>query len=149
MAGAIPADVTITCPRCKTLRTFSDISGGGILYLCTGCEWQFNLTAIAPTGTTNAGRTAGQNTLPVASGGASFTSGMTILVGTGTTAEVVQATATGSATSVPVAGQWAGETRDGFAKDHISGTTFGQLGVVPATGGVGQEAVPANPGWGF
>jgi hypothetical protein len=149
MAGAIPADVTITCPRCKTLRVFTDISGGGVQYLCTGCEWTFNLTAISPTGTTNASRAPGTNTIPVASGGASFTSGMTILMDTGVNAEVVQATATGSATSVPIGGQWAGETRDGFAKNHNSGVTFGQLGVVPAFGGAGQDAVPGNPGWGF
>lgn len=148
MPGVIPADVTITCPRCKTLRSFVDISGG-VLYLCSGCEWQFTLSTIAPTGVTNASRAPGTATIPVASGGASFTSGMTILIDTGVNAEVVQATATGSATSIPIGGQWAGEVRDGFAKNHNSGVAFGQLAVTPTYGGVGQEAVPANPGWGF
>jgi len=146
---AIPADVTITCPRCKTLRTFLDISEGGVKYICAGCEWTFTLSTIAPTGTTNASRAAGQATLPVASGGASFTNGMTLLVDTGVNAEVVQVNGSPTGTSVPVAGQWSGETRDGLAKTHNSGITFGQLAVSPTFGGVGQEAVPANPGWGF
>jgi rubredoxin len=146
--AAIPADVTLTCPRCKQLRTFIDVNGA-TQYRCSGCEWLFNLTTIAPTGTTNASRAPGTNTLPVASGGASFTNNMTLLVDTSTNAEVVQVNGTSTATSIPVAGQWTGETRDGLAKNHASGITFGQLALVPVAGGVGQQAVPANPGWGF
>lgn len=146
--AAIPADVTITCPRCKALRTFIDVNGA-TQYRCSGCEWLFTLTTIAPTGTTNAARAPGTATLPVASGGASFTNGMSLLVDNGTSAEVVQVNGVPTGTSVPVAGQWTGETRDGLAKNHNSGITFGQLALTPAAGGVGQEAVPANPGWGF
>jgi hypothetical protein len=85
----------------------------------------------------------------VASGGASFTNGMTLLVDVGVLAEVVQVNGSPTGTSIPIAGQWAGETRDGFAKGHASGIAFGQLALAPTTGGVGQEAVPANPSWGF
>jgi hypothetical protein len=146
--AAIPSDVTITCPRCKVLRTFIDINGA-TLYRCAGCEWQFTLTTVAPTGTTNASRAPGTATLPVASGGASFTNGMTLLVDTGTSAEVVQVNGTPTGTSVPVAGQWTGETRDGLAKNHNSGATFGQLSLTPTLGSVGETGVPANPSWGF
>jgi hypothetical protein len=128
---------------------FVDISEGGVLYRCAGCEWPMTLTAIAPTGTSNAARAPGTTTISVASGGASFTNGMTLLYDTGVNAEVVQVNGVPTGTSIPIAGQWAGETRDGFAKNHGSAVTFGQLGVIPTYGSVGQDAIPANPGWGF
>jgi hypothetical protein len=146
---AIPADVTITCPRCKVLRTFLDVSEGGVQYRCAGCEWTFTLTTTAPTGTSTAAVSKGGTTITVASGGASFTNGMTLLYDTGVNAEVVLVNGAATGTSIPIAGQWTGETRDGWAKAHGSGATFGQLAVSSTFAGAGQEAVPANPGWGF
>ena len=146
---AIPAGVFITCPRCKVPRPFLDVSEGSVQYRCAGCEWTFTLTTTAPTGTANAARAQGSNTISVASGGASFTNGMTLLYDTGVNAEVVQVNGVPTGTSIPIAGQFSGETRDGFAKGHGAAPTFGQLAVSSTFGGVGQEAVPANPSWGF
>ncbi len=139
MAAGVPQAISLTCPRCKISRRFSNVDGG-TLFRCTGCEWYWTLGTQAPTGTTNASRSIGAATIPVASGGASFTSGMLILIDTGTAAEVVTATSTGSATSIPVTA---------FIKAHNSGVAVGQLLVSSTYSGVGQDAVPANPGWGF
>jgi hypothetical protein len=139
MAVAVPAAYQLNCPRCKTLRAFPNIDGGA-LYRCAGCEWQWTLTTQAPTGTTNASRTAGQATIPVASGGASFTSGMLILIDTGQATEIVTATSTGSATSIPVTP---------FLLNHNSAVAIGQLLLTSALGGVGEDAVPAAAPWGF
>jgi hypothetical protein len=76
----------------------------------------------------------------VASGGASFTSGMLILIDTGVNAEVVTATATGSATSIPVTP---------FIFAHNSATAIGQLLVSSTLSGVGQAAVPGPAPYGF
>lgn len=140
-AQGIPAAATVTCPRCKTLRLFVD-TDGRVLYRCAGCEWYFTLTAVAPTGVSNALVTAGTTTaISVASGGASFTSGMVLLYDTGTSAEVVTVTGSATGISIPVPG--------GFIKNHLTAAAFGRLLPVPALGGVGQDAIPAAPGWGF
>jgi spore coat protein U-like protein len=138
MAG-IPVATTLRCPRCKILRSFVNVDGG-VTFRCAGCEWTLTLTAVTPTGVTNATRAIGALTIPVASGGASFTSGMQILYDTGTSAEVVTATATGSATSIPVTA---------LIKAHNSAVAIGQLAIGPAYAGVGQDQVPNAGGWGY
>lgn len=149
MAGAIPSEIFVTCPRCKIARTFTDVSGGGVQYRCGGCEWSFSLGTQAPTGTSNASVVIGGTAISVASGGASFTNGMFLLYDTGVNTEVLVVNGSATGTSIPVAGQWAGESRAGFAKAHGSGATFGQMQLSSTYGAVGQEAVPAAPGWGF
>lgn len=141
--AAIPVSAMIICPRCKALRSFVNVSAGGVTYRCGGCEWTFSFTAVAPTGTSNAAIVTPLTTfaISVASGGASFTSGMKLLYDTGVSAEVVTVTATGTATNIPVAG--------GFSKTHLTAVTFGQLAIVSTYAGAGQEAVPNAPGWGF
>ena len=106
MATGTPTAFLTTCPRCKVLRSFVNVDGG-TLYRCGACEWYWTLSTQAPTGTTNAQSGVGSSpslpaSLPVASGGASFTNGMLLLVGTGAVAEVVQVNGTPSGTSVPV-----------------------------------------------
>jgi hypothetical protein len=62
-------------------------------------------TAASPAGTTNAAMAAGATTISVASGGASFTAGMYLWLedaGSPAANEVVQVTATGSSTSIPI-----------------------------------------------
>ena len=86
-AAAIPASVTLTCPRCWTLRSFDGIDGQ-LNYLCSGCEWLFTLGTKSPSGTINAATAAGAAAMSVASGAASYTAGMKVLVGVGTAAEV-------------------------------------------------------------
>jgi len=109
---------------------------------CSGCEWTFSLSTQSPTGTTNAAITAGVSTaLSVASGGASFTSGMYLLVDTGQNAEVVKVSGTPTGTSVPVPG--------GFVRSHNSAVTFGQLLISSTYSGAGQEQVPAAAPYGF
>lgn len=139
MVQGVPAAVTLTCPREKILRRFGNIDGG-ITYRCSGCEWTYTLGTQAPTGTTNASRAIGAATIPVASGGASFTIGMSILIDTSTAAEVVVATATGSATSIPVTP---------FIKAHNSAVAIGQLLVSSTYANVGEDAIPAAAPWGF
>jgi hypothetical protein len=138
--AAVPADFFGPCPRCKIQRLFNNVSQGSTLYSCNGCEWRFNIGTQAPTGTTNAAITAGVNTtISVASGGASFTNLMYLMVDGGTSAEVVRVVGTATGTSIPVPG--------GFAQSHNSGASFGQLLLTPAS--VTAQRVPANPGWGF
>jgi hypothetical protein len=140
MAGAgIPTQVFLTCPRCKSARTLVAVDGQ-LLFHCGGCEWFLTASTQAPTATTNASRAIGATTIPMASGGASFTSGMLILVDTGTNAEVVTATSTGSGTSVPVTP---------YIKAHNSAIAVGQLLLGPTYSGIGEQAVPVAPGWGF
>lgn len=139
MSQGVPAAVQLTCPREKVVRLFINVDGG-TQFRCNGCEWYWSLGTKAPTGTTNAARAVGTTTIPVASGGASFTSGMLILVDTASNAEVVTATATGSATSIPVTA---------FIKAHNSAVAIGQLNITPTLTGVGLDAVPSAPGWGF
>jgi hypothetical protein len=140
MVQGVPASVQLTCPRCKVLRRFANATGGATTFRCAGCEWYWSLGTQAPTGATNASRAIGAATIPVASGGASFTSGMLILIDTGANAEVVTATSTGSATSIPVTP---------FIKAHNSAVAIGQLLLTPTTTGVGLDAVPNAGGWGF
>jgi hypothetical protein len=104
---AVPASIVITCPRCKTLRTFVNLTGG-VAYRCSGCEWQFTFTAVAPTSTATAAVVTPATTLAitVASSGASFTAGKRLLYDVGPLAEVVTVTTTGTATNIPVAGRF-------------------------------------------
>jgi hypothetical protein len=139
MSG-VPAAAWLTCPRCTAPRTMVNVDGG-VLCACGGCEWQIALSTQAPTGTTNAAITAGSTAISVASGGASFISGMLLLIDTSTGAEVVTVVGSATNTSIPVPG--------GFLKNHGSGATFGQLLTSSALTGVGQAMVPAAPGWGF
>lgn len=143
MVATIPVNSLAFCPRCKALRSFVDVSQGGVQYRCSGCEWLFTFTAVAPTGTGTAAVVTPATTLAitVASGGASFTAGMRLLYDVGTLAEVVVVTTTGTATNIPVAG--------GFARAHSGGVTFGQLAVNPTLSAVGEQQVPNAPGWGF
>jgi hypothetical protein len=95
----------------------------------------------APTGTTNAAIMARVSTaISVASGGASFTNGMYLLLDTGQNAEVVRVTGTPAATSVPV---------PVFARSHSSAVTYGQLQISSTYSGVGQAQVPAAAPYGF
>ena len=141
--AGVPADVALTCPRCRFRRFMVNVDGG-TLFRCQGCEWYFTLSTQAPTGTGTAAVTAGSTVaITVASGGTSFTSGMLLLYDTAVSAnaEVVTVTATGSATSIPVAG--------GFIKSHSSSAAFGQLSIGSTLSGVGEDQVPNLPGWGF
>jgi hypothetical protein len=64
-------------------------------------------TAASPAGVTSAAMAAGATAITVASGGASFTNGMYLWLedaGSPAANEVVQVTATGSATSIPITG---------------------------------------------
>jgi hypothetical protein len=106
MAAGTPVGTYLTCPRCKALRRFYAIDGQA-LYRCGGCEWYWTLGTQAPTGVTNAQSGLGSSpflpaSLPMASGGASFTNGMMLLVDTTTSIEIVQVNGTPTATSVPV-----------------------------------------------
>src|SRR5215475_1177311 len=139
--AALPTEFIATCPRCKTLRLFVNESQSGTGYFCAGCEWDFTIGTQAPTGTTNAAITAGVSvTLSVASGGASFTNGMLLMVDGGTTAEVVQVVGSATGTSIPVPG--------GFSLNHGSAAPFGQLLLTPQNLTAGNR-VPNNPPWGF
>lgn len=140
MVQGVPAAVLLTCPREKIIRSFANVDGG-VTFRCSGCEWFYGLTTRAPTGTTNAAASAGAAAISVASGGASFTAGMKVLWDTGTAAEVVTVTATGSATSIPVTPA---------IKGHSSAVVIGQLLVSPSFSGVGEsDAIPAAAPWGF
>lgn len=147
--GTIPANATVICPRCKILRPFVNVSAGLLLYRCGGCEWEFTATAVAPTSTGTAAVSAGGTAITVASGGASFTNGMVLVYDTGGVPEIVTVNGSSTGTSVPVAGQYAGQVRGGFAEAHGSSAAFGQLGFVSTFSSVGEDAVPAAPGWGF
>jgi hypothetical protein len=134
MSTAVPASYLLTCPRCHGLRSF--MMADNLTGRCGGCEWTFSFTTQSPTGTTNAAITAGSSTaISVASGGASFTSGMKLLIDTGQNAEVVTVTGTPTGTSIPVPA--------GFARNHNSAVTFGQLLISSAYAGIGVgTAVP-------
>lgn len=137
---AVPATLRLTCPRCRCLRMFTAIDGM-VTFRCAGCEWYYLLSPVAPTATSNAALAAGGTAIGVASGGASFTSGMQLLIDTGVLSEVVTVTATGSATSIPVTAA---------VRGHASAMTFGQLAIAPKYAGIGVgEAVIPAPGWGF
>src|SRR5947209_16224655 len=99
------------------------------------------LSAVAPTGTSNAALAAGGTAIGVASGGASFTNGMLLLYDTGTLAEVLTVNGSATGTSIPVTAA---------VKAHGSAVTFGQLSVGMQFSGysVEQQPIPAPP-WGF
>lgn len=101
--------------------TFAQIQGpliasediGGNIYGDTFPHFLYNIlgdytavgTAASPASTTNAAMAAGATAIPVASGGTSFTTGMFLWLedaGTPAANEIVQVTATGSATSIPI-----------------------------------------------
>lgn len=151
--ATIPANTVALCPRCKALRSFLGVSGGGIQYRCSGCEWLYTFTTVAPTGTSSAAVVTPGSTfaITVASGGASFTTGMLLLYDTAANAEILRVTATGSATSIPVGSgvPTPGQVQSGFAKAHLTAVTFGQLLISPSLSAVGEDAVPAAPGYGF
>jgi hypothetical protein len=135
MAFNVPPDALIACPRCGFTWSMNNIDGGQT-YRCSGCEWLFALTTKSPTGTTNAAlASVGATALSVASGGASFTGGMILLLDTGTSAEVLTVTATGSATSIPTTAT---------VKTHLTGAAFGQLAVAPYLSGE-QAVQPVSP----
>jgi len=137
---AIPATLRLTCPRCRCLRAFVAIDGQ-VTYRCAACEWYYTLSAVAPTGTSNAALAAGGTAIGVASGGASFTNGMLLLLGTGVLAEVVTVNGSATGTSIPVTAA---------VRGHSSGMTFGQLAIAPRDSGIGVGgAVIPNPAWGF
>jgi hypothetical protein len=137
VAVAVPLAVRLTCPRCLALRSFMAIDGS-VTFRCSGCEWYFTLSAIAPTGTSTAALAAGGTAITVASGGAAFTAGMALLYDTGQSAEILTVSGTPTATSVPVTAA---------AKAHLTGVTFGQLAIAP-TYAASDVVIPA-PGWGF
>lgn len=141
MAVAVPAAIRLTCPRCRILRAFVAIDGQ-VSFGCSGCELRMSLSAVAPTGTSNATLAAGGTAISVASGGASFTNGMLLLYdGTGTSCEVLTVNGTATGTSIPVTAA---------VKAHSTAATFGQLAIAPSYAGYGVEAqpIPAPP-WGY
>src|SRR5215471_8791577 len=141
MAAAVPATVRLSCPKEKTLRLFFGVDGQA-LFRCSGCEWYYTFGTQAPTGTDTATVTAGTTTaITVASGGASFTSGMLLLFDTALNTEVVTVGAGSTGTNIPVPG--------GFAKNHAANATFGQLLISVTYNAVGEQALVPAPGWGF
>lgn len=113
-----------------------------------------NITyTVAPTWTwqlpvTNGALAQGATAVPVASGGAYFTAAMALMIDTGINAEVVTVQAGATGTSIPVInGDW--PAGFGLVKAHTSGVSFSNLAMVSTFSAVGQDAVPAAPGWGF
>jgi hypothetical protein len=140
LKAVLPPNKSIICPRC-TLITGLFLNIQNTQYLCPRCEWRFTLGTKAPTGVTNAGVAAGAVALPMASGGAAFTTGMVLVVDTGNNAEVTTVVAPGgTGTSVPV---------QALAKPHLTAAAFGQISLAVTYGSTGEEAVPVAPSWGF
>ncbi|HEY2638965.1 MAG TPA: hypothetical protein VGI66_03650 [Streptosporangiaceae bacterium] len=147
---AIPG---LVCPRCKLIfRDFFALDGQ-TLFRCSGCEWYYTFSAVAPTGTSNAPITAGVTTsISVASGGASFTLGMTLFIDTGVLTEVVVVNGSPTGTTIPCgfselqsgANQ---SVTPGFQKSHLTAMTFGQLLIAP-TVATANHITPVG-GWGF
>lgn len=145
MPGAMPSEVTVRCPRCWQARRMVNVSGGGVQYRCDGCEWTFTYGITTPNTTINASASAGATTLSVASGGASYTNGMVLLIDSATGAEVVIVNGASTGTSIPVRSATpTGRVTSGLIKAHNSGTAFGQLAAASTYGGTGEEAVPLN-----
>ena len=137
---AVPATLRLTCPRCRTLRMFVAINNVAT-FRCAACEWYYTLSAVAPTGTSNAALAAGGTAIGVASGGASFTNGMILLLDTGILTEVVTVNGSATGTSIPVTAA---------VRAHSSGMTFGQMAIAPRDSGIGVGGVVIpNPGWGY
>lgn len=140
MPVAVPAAIRLSCPRCRILRAFANMDGA-TGFRCSGCELQYTLSAVAPTGTSTAILAAGGTAITVASGGASFTNGMLLLYDTGQNTEVLTVNGSASGVSIPVTAA---------VKAHLSGVTFGQLANAASFSGYGVEPQPVpNPGWGF
>ena len=139
MAVATPTAARLTCPRCKFPGSFVGIDGG-VSYRCSRCEWAFTLSTQAPTGTATVALAQGGTAITVASGGASFTTGMVLLFDVGQLAEVLQVTATGTATNIPVSPA---------VKTHLINATFGQLLLTPTLNGLAQQRIPGPPPYGF
>jgi hypothetical protein len=137
VAVASPTQV-LSCPRCGTTRILTTVDGT-VTHFCGGCEWTFTLGTTSPTGTLSGSHNAGMNHLTLASGGASFTNGMFMLIDSGTTLETNWVNGTATGTNVPLAVP--------LSKQHGNGTTFAQLAVMPKFSGV--QAVPARGNWGF
>jgi hypothetical protein len=134
MVQGVPAAFLLRCPKERQLRRFVNVDGGTV-FRCSGCEWYWTLGTQAPTGTSTAVLNAGGTAITVASGGASFTSGMLLLYDTAgsVNAEVLTVTTTGTATNIPVSAA---------VKGHLTGALFGQLLVSPTLTGFGLDAVP-------
>lgn len=81
-------------------------------------DWTDTGTASTPTSALSSNVAAGVLALPVASGGASFTAGMTVQVGTGTLAEVVTVGAGSTGTSIVLA------TGSPLRFAHLTGATI-------------------------
>lgn len=140
MAVAVPLAVRLTCPRCRALRSFTAIDGA-VSFRCSACEWYFTFGTQAPNGTATAGLAAGGTAITVASGGASFTSGMQLLYDTGQATEILTVNGSATATSIPVSAA---------VKAHLTGATFGQLLIASTYQGIGVgDSVLPNPPWGF
>jgi hypothetical protein len=114
---------------------------GTVTFRCAGCEWYYLLSAVAPTGTSNAVLSAGGTAIGMASGGAAFTNGMILLIDTGVLSEVVTVNGAATGTSVPITAT---------VRGHASAMTFGQMAIAPRNSGigVGNAVIPA-PGWGY
>jgi hypothetical protein len=145
---ASPTEFWVTCPRCRVPRKFVCLDGQ-TLSRCGGCEWYFTFGTQSPTGTSNGAITAGVTTaIPVASGGASFTTGMVLWLDTATATEIAVVQSGGSGTSIPCAyGTGTGGIAAGFAKSHLTAMAFGQLLISPTV--LTADRVPNAPGWGF
>jgi hypothetical protein len=135
MPPLVPANVFAPCPRCNILRT---LIGTGTAYLCGACEWAFTASTVAPTGTGTGAVTTASTAITVASGGAAFTNGMSLLYDTAANAEIVRVSGVPTGTSVPVAK---------FYRAHGGGAAFGQLLLTPSQ--LASERVPPAAGWGF
>jgi len=86
---------------------------------------------------------AGATALPIAAGGAAFTSGEQLYFSDGSLSETVTVGSGSTATSIVIAGS-------GFANAHATAKSFGDVVLTSAYSGAGVgEAVPAAPGWGF
>jgi hypothetical protein len=134
----VPVNLSLVCPRCLVTRTFLNLTGTQVK--CTGCEYNCTLTTTAPTGTATALLAAGGTAITVASGGASFTSGMKILYDTGGVSEIL-VSGVGTSTSIPVSAA---------LSPHSNGATFGQLAFALTNGavvaaGYGNEQVQGFP----
>jgi hypothetical protein len=114
---------------------------GGTLLRCAACDWPHSIGTQAPTGTASAILAAGGTAITVASGGASFTSGMLLAYDTGLNTEILTCAGGSTATNIPVSAA---------IRQHASAVTFGQLNVTLALAGqFGLEQVPPAPGYGF
>jgi hypothetical protein len=146
-----PASVFVTCPRCKALREFVNVSGAVVQYRCGGCEWYFTPTTQAPTSVSSALLAQGGTAITVASGGASFTNGMVLLFDTANVSltEILVVNGSASGTNIPVTLPNYYPTSVGALKAHATAAAFGQLLMTPSFNGVGEDAIPNAPGWGF